>query len=39
MGPLTKLSAGDRIERATVYTITARTTPDPEAEARRIFCL
>ena len=39
MGPLTKLSAGDRIERATVYTITARTTPDPDAEARRIFCL
>jgi hypothetical protein len=39
MGPLALMSAGDRIERTTIYTITARTMPDPAAEARRIFCL
>jgi hypothetical protein len=39
MGPLVKLSAGERIERSTVYTIMPRSTPDSEAEARKIFCL
>jgi len=39
MGPLVNLSVGERIERATVYTILPRSTPDPEAEARKIFCL
>jgi hypothetical protein len=38
MGPLANLSAGDRIERSTVYTILSRSTPDPAAEAHRIFC-
>lgn len=38
MGPLANLSAGERIERSTVYTITPRSTADTEAEARKIFC-
>jgi hypothetical protein len=37
MGPLASLSAGGRIERTAVYTIQPRSTPDPEAEARKIF--
>jgi hypothetical protein len=39
LGPLAKLSAGKRIERTAVYTIRPRSTPDPEAEARKIFGL
>jgi hypothetical protein len=38
LGPLTTMSAGDRIERTTTYTIMPRSTPDPEAEARKILC-
>lgn len=38
LGPLTTMSVGDRIERTTVYRITPRSAPDPEAEARKIFC-
>ncbi|MGD0734584.1 MAG: hypothetical protein ABR976_05525 [Terracidiphilus sp.] len=37
LGPLTKMSVGDRIERTTVYAVTPRTTPDPEAEALKVF--
>ena len=35
LGPLTTMNAGDRIEQTTVYTAMPRSTPDPEAEARR----
>jgi hypothetical protein len=35
LGPLATLSAGDRIERTTVYTILPRMTAEPEAEARK----
>jgi hypothetical protein len=38
LGPLTTMSAGDRIERTTTYTIMPRSTTDPEAEARKILC-
>jgi hypothetical protein len=38
LGPLTTMSAGDRIERTTVYTITPRSEADPEAEARKFLC-
>jgi hypothetical protein len=38
MGPVATLSAGERIERTTVYTILPRTTPDAEVEARKILC-
>jgi hypothetical protein len=37
MGPLASLSVGGRIARTTVYTIQPRSTPDPEAEAHKIF--
>jgi hypothetical protein len=37
LGPLVTMSVGGRIERTTVYTIMPRSTPDPEAEARRLF--
>ena len=36
--PLTTMRAGDRIERTATYTIMPRSTPDPEAEARKILC-
>jgi hypothetical protein len=36
-GPLATMSAGDRIERTTTYTIMARSTADAEAEARKIL--
>jgi hypothetical protein len=35
LGPLTTMSAGDRIEQTTVYTVMPRSTPDPASEARR----
>lgn len=35
LGPLTTMNVGDRIKQTTVYTVTPRSTPDPEAEARR----
>ena len=35
LGPLTTMNVGDRIEQTTVYTVMPRSTPDPEAEARR----
>ncbi len=38
LGPLTTMRAGDRIERTATYTIMPRSTPDPEAEARKILC-
>jgi hypothetical protein len=38
LGPLATMSAGDRIERTTTYTIMPRSTTDPEAEARKILC-
>jgi hypothetical protein len=37
LGPLETMSAGDSIERATVYTIMPSSAFDPEAEARRVF--
>jgi hypothetical protein len=37
LGPLATMLVGDRIERTTVYAVTPRTTPDPEAEAMKIF--
>lgn len=37
LGPLITMSAGEQIERTTVYTIARRSTPDPETEARRIL--
>jgi hypothetical protein len=37
LGPLATMSAGDQIERTTVYTIMLRSASDPEAEARRLF--
>jgi hypothetical protein len=33
VGPLTTMSIGDRIERTAVYTVSPRTTSDPQAEA------
>lgn len=32
-GPLVTMNIGDRIERTTIYTITPRTTADPQSEA------
>jgi hypothetical protein len=37
LGPLATMLVGDQIERTTVYAVTPRTTPDPEAEALKIF--
>jgi hypothetical protein len=37
LGPLAAMSAGDRIERTTVYTIMPRSVSDPKAEARRLL--
>jgi hypothetical protein len=37
LGPLTTMNVGDRIEQTTVYTVMPRSTPDPEAEARRVL--
>ncbi len=37
LGPLATLSAGDRIEQTTVYSVSPRSTPDPEAEASRVI--
>jgi len=37
LGPLATMKAGDRIERSTVYTVLPRSTPDAEAEARKIL--
>jgi len=39
LGPLEIIAVGDRIERTTVYTMFPRTMPNPEAEARKVFCL
>jgi hypothetical protein len=35
LGPLTTMNAGDLIEQTTVYTVMPRSTPDPQAEARK----
>jgi hypothetical protein len=37
LGPLATLSAGDQVERTTVYRLMPRTTADPDAEALNIF--
>jgi hypothetical protein len=37
LGPLATMSAGDRIERTTRYTVLPRTLPDAEAEAREML--
>jgi len=37
LGPLTTMTAGDRIERTTAYTVMPRSTSDPEMEARRVL--
>lgn len=37
LGPLSKLQPGERMELVTVYTLSKRTLPDPEAEARRLL--
>lgn len=37
LGPLHELKAGDTIKRSNVYTLSRRTQPTPEAEARAIF--
>jgi hypothetical protein len=39
LGPLKNMSAGDQIERTTVYTLMPRTTPDAEADALKMFRL
>jgi hypothetical protein len=36
-GPLAKMSAGDRIERTTIYTIMRRSAAEPDAEARKVL--
>jgi hypothetical protein len=37
LGPLTTMSAGDRIKQTTVYTVMPRSTPDLEAETEKAF--
>lgn len=37
LGPLHQMKAGDTIKRRNVYTLSRRTQPTPEAEARAIF--
>lgn len=37
LGPLTRLTAGERIERVSSYTLVRRTDPDPESDARRLL--
>ena len=37
LGPLTAMSIGDRIERTAVYTVSPRSTSDPQAEAHKAF--
>jgi hypothetical protein len=37
LGPLTAMSIGNRIERTAVYTVSPRSTSDPEAEALNAF--
>jgi hypothetical protein len=37
VGPLTTVSIGDRIERTAVYTVSPRSTSDPQAEALKAF--
>ena len=39
VGPLTTLSAGDRIESKNTYTLTHRSAQDEAAEARKLFAL
>lgn len=38
LGPLTTVSPGDVLARATTYTVLPRTTLDPQAEAIKILC-
>ena len=35
-GPLTRMKAGDKIERTNAYTLSRRTEKDPQAEAKKI---
>lgn len=37
LGPLHLMKPGDKIERANIYTLSRRTKPTPEAEARALF--
>ena len=37
LGPLNSMKPGDKIERSNTYTLSRRTKPTPEAEARSIF--
>lgn len=37
LGPLSRMKAGDAIKRVNVYTLSHRTRPTPEAEARAVF--
>jgi hypothetical protein len=37
VGPLTTMSVGDRIERTAVYTVSPRSTSDPQTEALKAF--
>jgi hypothetical protein len=37
LGPLHSMKAGDKIERVNTYTLSRRTRPTPEAEARAVF--
>jgi hypothetical protein len=37
LGPLQAINVGDRTERTTAYTLTSRSTSDPEEEARKML--
>jgi hypothetical protein len=37
IGPLATMSVGERIQRTAVYTVSPRSTPDPQAEALKAF--